>query len=259
VLLENKVAVVTGIGPGLGREIAVQLAREGAAVAIGARSEPYLEEVRDEIEATVGRAVAVRTDLAERADCDRIVQTAVDAFGGVDVVVQNGYAAPAFKTFEDADLDEWRYAMDVNLWGSLQVAKAAVPALKQRGGGSIIFVNSMITRKVLPLQGGYAISKGALMTAAQVLARELGQYKIRVNSVVPGWMWGPSVEGYFHYMEKQFGRTHDDLSAEITANIALGVIPPDEECARAAVFLASEMASMVTGQAIDVNGGEVFH
>lgn len=257
-LLENKVAVVTGIGPGLGREIAVQLAQEGAAVVVGARTESYLDEVRTEIEGAGGRAAAVRTDLAVRGECERIVQSAVDTFGGLDIVVQNGYAFPPFEMFEHADLDDWRHVMDVNLWGSLHVARAAVEPLKARGGGSITFVNSMIVRKVLALQGGYAISKGALMTAAQVLARELGQYKIRVNSLVPGWMWGPSVEGYFQ-MQEQAGRTHDDLNAEITANIALGVIPPDEECARAAVFLASDMASMVTGQAIDVNGGEVFH
>jgi NAD(P)-dependent dehydrogenase (short-subunit alcohol dehydrogenase family) len=258
VLLENKVAIVTGIGPGLGREIAVQFAREGAAVVLGARTESYLKDVQAEIEGAGGRAVALRTNIADRGDCDRIVDTARDEFGGVDVVVQNAYVAPAFKMFEDVDLDEWRLAMDVNFWGTLQVAQAAVPELKARGGGSMIFVNSMIIRKVLPLQGGYAASKGALMTATQVLARELGQYKIRVNSLVPGWMWGPAVEGYFSMMEAH-GRTHDDLYGEVTANIALGVIPPDDECARGAVFLASDLASTVTGQSIDVNGGEVFH
>jgi len=145
----------------------------------------------------------------------------------------------------------------VNLFGSLNVAQAAIPSLKARGGGSIVFVNSMLMRKVLPYQGGYATSKGALVTAAQVLARELGQYRIRVNSIVPGWMIGPSVEGYFDYMESQ-GKPKDELYAEIASNIALGVIPTDEECVGAATFLASDLASMITGQTIDVNGGEVF-
>ena len=256
-LLQDKVAVVTGIGPGLGRELAVQFAREGAAVAIGARTESYLDEVRAEIEADGGRVVAVPTDIADRAHCDRIIAAAVDAFGGVDSVVQNGFYSPAFEVFENADLDDWKRAMDVNLWGSLNLAQAAVPFLKERGGGSIVFVNSMIMRKVLPFQGGYATSKGALMTAAQVLARELGQYRIRVNSIVPGWMMGPSVEWYFQYMEEQ-GKPKDELYAEIASNIALGVIPTDEECAGAALFLASDLASMVTGQTVDVNGGEVF-
>jgi NAD(P)-dependent dehydrogenase (short-subunit alcohol dehydrogenase family) len=257
VLLENKVAVITGIGPGLGRELAVQFAREGAAVAIGARTESYLEEVRKEIDANGGRVVAVPTDIADREQCDRIIAAAADAFGSVDSVVQNGFASPPFDLFENADLDTWKRAMDVNLWGSLNVAQAAIPSLKARGGGSIVFVNSMTMRKVLPFQGGYATSKGALATAAQVLARELGQYRIRVNSIVPGWMMGPSVEWYFQYMEEQ-GKPKDELYAEIAANIALGVIPTDEECAGAALFLASDLASMITGQMVDVNGGEVF-
>jgi NAD(P)-dependent dehydrogenase (short-subunit alcohol dehydrogenase family) len=256
-LLEDKVAVITGIGPGLGRELAVQFAREGAAVAIGARTESYLEEVRDEIAADGGRVVAVPTDIADRAHCERIVAAAVDAFGGVDVVVQNAFAVPPFALFEDADLDTWKRALDVTLWGSLDLAQAAVPSLKARGGGSIVFVNSMIMRKPLPYQGGYATSKGALLTAAQVLARELGRYRIRVNSILPGWMLGPSVDVYFEMMEAQ-GKPREELYSEIASNIALGVIPTDEECVGAAMFLASDLASMVTGQTIDVNGGEVF-
>ena len=90
-LLENKVAVITGIGPGLGRELAVQFAREGAAVVIGARTESYLEEVRKEIDADGGRVVAVPTDIADRAHCEQIIAAAVDAFGGVDSIVQNGF------------------------------------------------------------------------------------------------------------------------------------------------------------------------
>ena len=117
----------------------------------------------------------------------------------------------------------------------------------------------MIVRKILPLQGGYAVSKAALMTAAQVLAKELGPYGIRVNSIVPGWMWGPSVEGYFKMMEKQTGKTVKASYDEIASAMPLGEIPPDEDCANAALFFASEMSRVITGQALDVNGGEVFH
>jgi NAD(P)-dependent dehydrogenase (short-subunit alcohol dehydrogenase family) len=149
--------------------------------------------------------------------------------------------------------------MDVNLFGSLQLTQSVLPTMKSQGSGSIIFVNSMIQRKVLPLQGGYATSKGALLTAAQVLAKELGPQKIRVNSIVPGWMWGPSVEGYFKMMESQTGKTSQESYDEIAKEIPLGEIPPDEDCANAAVFFASDMSSVITGQALDVNGGEVFH
>lgn len=256
--LDGKVIVITGLGPGLGREIAVLFAREGAALALGCRTEAYLEEVRAEIADAGGRVIAVPTDITDPDQCRRIVAAAVDGFGGIDGVLQNGFSPGSFTTFEDADLADWRRAMDVNCWGSLQVAQAAVPALKERGGGTITFVNSMVVRKPLPTQGGYATSKGALMTASQVLARELGRYRIRVNSLTPGWMLGPSVDIYFAMME-QMGRSYDEVYAEIASQISLGVVPTDDECARAAVFLASDASVMVTGQSIDVNGGEVFH
>jgi len=257
-LLQDKVCVVTGLGPGLGREVSMLFAQEGASVVIGSRTEAYVEEVTAEIVAAGGQVVGVPTDITDRSQCERILQTAADTFGGIDVVLQNGFMSPPFEMFEHADLAKWRTAMNVNTWGSLELAQAAVPHLKARGGGSIVMVSSMISRKVLPMQGGYAISKGALNTAVQVLARELGQYKIRVNSIVPGWMMGPSVEWYFEFMESQ-GTPKDELYAEISSNIALGVIPTDDECAKAALFLASDLSSMVTGAGIDVNGGEVFH
>jgi NAD(P)-dependent dehydrogenase (short-subunit alcohol dehydrogenase family) len=258
-LLKDKRCIVSGIGPGLGKEIALAFAREGADVALGARTESYLEEVHGEIEALGRRAVHARTDITDQAQCDALVQAALDAFGGIDVLVHNAFAPDVFKLFEDVDLGAWRQIMDVNLFGSLQLTKSAIPQMKAQGGGSIVFVNSMIMRKVLPLQGGYATSKGALMTAAQVLAKELGPHKIRVNSIVPGWMWGPSVEMYFDMMEKGSGKPVQESYDEIAAEIPLGEIPPDDDCANAAVFFASDLSSVITGQALDVNGGEVFH
>jgi NAD(P)-dependent dehydrogenase (short-subunit alcohol dehydrogenase family) len=258
-LLKDKVGIVSGVGPGLGREIALAFAREGAAVVLGARTESYLETVRAEIDGLGGHAAAVVTDITDRAQCERLVDSARDAFGRVDVLVHNAFAPDVFQPFESVDLDAWRHIMDVNLFGSLQLTKAAIPTMKAQGAGSIVFVNSMIVRKILPLQGGYATSKGALLTAAQVLAKELGPHHIRVNSIVPGWMWGPSVQGYFRMMEQQTGRPNQEQYDEIAAQIPLGEIPPDEDCANAAVFFASDLSSVVTGQALDVNGGEVFH
>ena len=137
-------------------------AREGADVALGARTESYLEEVHGEIEALGRRAVHVRTDITDQGQCDALVQATVDAFGGVDVLVHNAFAPDVFQPFEDVDLAAWRQIMDVNLFGSLQLTKSAIPQMKAQESGSIVFVNSMIMRKVLPLQGGYATSKGAL-------------------------------------------------------------------------------------------------
>jgi NAD(P)-dependent dehydrogenase (short-subunit alcohol dehydrogenase family) len=258
-LLKDKVAIVSGVGPGLGKEIALAFAREGADLVLGARTEPYLAEVQAEIEGLGRRARYAPTDITDQTQCDRLVRTATDEFGRVDVLVNNAFAPDVFQLFEDVDLDAWRRIVDVNLFGSLQLTKAVIPVMKDQGGGSIVFVNSMIIRKILPLQGGYATSKGALMTAAQVLAKELGPHKIRVNSIVPGWMWGPSVQGYFAMTEKHTGKAVQEQYDEIASQIALGLIPTDDDCANAAVFFASDLSSVITGQALDVNGGEVFH
>ncbi|MEX0665894.1 MAG: SDR family oxidoreductase [Acidimicrobiia bacterium] len=257
-LLEGKVCIVSGVGPGLGKEISLAFAREGADVVLGARTESYLLEVQGEVGRLGQRAVSVPTDITDTEQCQRLVETATSELGKLDVLVHNAFAPDVFQPFESVDLDAWRRIMEVNLFGSLNLTHAAIPVMKSQGSGSIVFVNSMIQRKVLPLQGGYATSKGALITAAQVLAKELGAHGIRVNSIVPGWMWGPSVEMYFSMMEKQTGKSPQDSYDEIASQIPLREIPPDEDCANAAVFFASDMSSVITGQALDVNGGEVF-
>jgi NAD(P)-dependent dehydrogenase (short-subunit alcohol dehydrogenase family) len=258
VLLQGKVAIVSGVGPGLGQEIALAFAREGAAVALGARTETFLKEVAARIEEGGGRAVAVPTDITDAGQCHNLVARCVDEFGGLDCLVNSAFRPDVFRKFERVDLADWRAIFDVNVFGTLQLTQAAIPALKERGGGSIVFINSMVVRKPLPRQGGYAASKGALLTAAQVLAKELGAYRIRVNSVVPGWMDGPPVRGLFDAVAANGGKSVEEQEAEIVSQIPLGFLPPDEDCANAAVFFASDLAAVITGQTLDANGGEVF-
>jgi NAD(P)-dependent dehydrogenase (short-subunit alcohol dehydrogenase family) len=119
-------------------------------------------------------------------------------------------------------------------------------------------VNSQIVRRALPGRGAYATSKAALLTAAQVLARELGPYGIRVNSVVPGAMWGPPLRDHFERLADRAGTSVDEQYQRRSAPLALSRIPTDAECAGAVVFLASELSSAMTGQTVDVNGGETF-
>jgi NAD(P)-dependent dehydrogenase (short-subunit alcohol dehydrogenase family) len=257
-LLEGKRAIVTGVGPGLGRSIAVALAREGAAVALAARTESVLKEVAAEIEAGGGRALAVPTDVSDKAQCARLVDAAVAELGGVDVLASSAFVPDVFQPFESVDLDEWRRMFDVNLFGALQVAQQVVAPMRAAGRGSIVFVGSMTIRKPYKRESGYATSKGALLVAGRALASELGPDGIRVNMVVPGWMWGPNVQAYFSYREQTKGTPVQDQIDEVTANIPLRTIPTPDEVAGAVVFFASDLASMVTGQSLDVNGGEVF-
>lgn len=257
-LLADKVAVVTGVGPGLGRAAAFALAREGAAVGLVARTESRLEEVAKEIQAAGGRAVVIPGNIAKPEDCARVAETAIATFGGIDILVNSAFRGDRSEPFDTADLTLWRKVFDVNLWGALQLTQACVPALKARGGGSVVNIASMSARLIRPNDGGYSTSKGALLTATKSLAMDLAPHHIRVNAVVPGWIWGPNVQTYVDWQVGERGVTPEAVIAEITKDIPLGEIPPQEDIAEAIVFFASGMSRMITGQSLDVNGGEFF-
>jgi NAD(P)-dependent dehydrogenase (short-subunit alcohol dehydrogenase family) len=257
-LLAEKVAVVTGVGAGLGKAAAFALAREGAAVALVARTESRLDEVADEIHLLGGKALSVRGSVASAEDCARIAETVTDKLGGIDIVVNSAFRGDKSEPFESADLDFWRKVYEVNLWGPLQLVQACFPAMKARGGGSVVNIASMSARLIRPNDGGYSSSKGALLTATKSMAIDLAPHRIRVNAVVPGWIWGPNVQTYVDWQVSERGCAPEDVIAEITEGIPLGEIPPQEDIAEAIVFFASGMSRMITGQSLDVNGGEFF-
>jgi NAD(P)-dependent dehydrogenase (short-subunit alcohol dehydrogenase family) len=258
-LLQDRVVVVSGIGPGMGREIALACAREGADVALAARTPAALEEVAAAVRACGRRALPVATDVADAGQCRRLVDAAVGEFGRVDVLVNNAFASRPYALIEQASMDDWRRIFDVNLFGSVQLSQAVVPHMKARGGGSIVMVNSMSIRVIEPAMGGYAASKAALMAAAQTMAKELGPHGIRVNSVVPGYIWSDKMEAYFRQVAADRGTTYEAVHAEMTARTALHHIPDSAEIADAVLFFASDLSRAVTGQALDVNGGHFFH
>ncbi len=258
-LLTGRVAIVSGIGPGLGRDAALALAREGADLALGARTEALLESVAQEVRALGRRTVAVPTDVTSEEACRRLVAATRDNLGRVDVLVNNAFHPGTYVPVAEADLEDWRAPLDVNLLGSLRLTQAVVPVMREQGGGSICMVNSMIVRQVLPTMGSYAASKAALLAATQTLARELGPHGIRVNSVVPGYIWGPNLEQWFAQQATQRGVPPRQVYDEVASQIALRRIPDAEEIAGAVVFFASDLSRAVTGASLDVNGGHVFH
>jgi len=255
-MLADKVVIITGIGPGMGRKLALEATKAGAKLALAARSRDFLEGVAREVEAAGGAAIAVPTDVSRPEDCARLAAAAIQRFGRVDGLVNSAYGSGPFVPFEEADLADWRGAIEVTLFGSLQMIKAVLPQMKAQGDGAIVNVSTMETRKPLPGHGAYTVPKAALAGATRQLAVELGRYNIRVNSAVPGWMWGAPVEGYMTAAAKESGTSVEAMKAGIAANIPLGRIPPDEECAKSVLMLLSDYASQVTGAALEVNGGE---
>ncbi len=258
-LLDGKVVIVSGIGPGLGIELAMLAAKEGArGVAIAARTASKLDDAETAIRA-LGLAtpiVKAAIDIRDRAQCQRLVETTVGALGRIDALVNSAYVPGGFEPADSADLDDWRATLEVNLFGTMTLTQAVVPVMKRQGGGAIVMINSMVTRKPLAVQGGYTVSKAALTAATAQLALELGAAGIRVNSAYMGWMWGPPVENYLRATAEREGTTVEALAAAVARNIPLGRIPDDADCAKAALFLVSDYASAVTGAALDVNGGE---
>lgn len=257
-LLKDKVVIVSGIGPGLGQALSTLAAKEGAKVVVlAARTAEKLDTAEQEIaELGLGTTVLkVPTDISDAAQCKALAEKAAAECGQIDVLFNSAYDPGSFEPIESADLDGWRRAMDVNFFGTMQLTQACIPHMKVNGG-SIVMIATMVEHKPLATQGGYGASKSALRAATKHLALELGEYNIRVNSVHMGWMWGPSVEGYFAWQAQASGKSQEELIAEVTRSIPLGVIPDDADCAKAAVFFGSDYSTVVTGAALDVNGGE---
>ena len=257
-LLAGTVVVVSGVGPGLGRSIALQSARAGADVVLAARTAARLDEVAKEVIALGGRAVAIPTDITDEASAAHLAQAAHDAFGRVDTLVNNAFAIPPLTSLADADLAAIRAALDTNVVATLRLTRLFTEALAARRG-SVVMINSAVLRHSRPPFGGYKMAKSALLALARSLATELGPQGIRVNSVAPGYIWAESLKWYFGYLAEQRGVDRQQIYDETAATTDLRRLPEPDEVADAVVFLASSMARAITGQCLDVNAGEYHH
>jgi NAD(P)-dependent dehydrogenase (short-subunit alcohol dehydrogenase family) len=255
-LLKDKVVIVSGLGPGLGLDLARIAALEGAKVALGARNEDNLKSAAREIEEAGGEVLWRRTDVSNNEDCLALATAAADRWGGIDALVNNAFRSDPLELIETADFDTWRAIFDVNLFGSLQMAQACVPAMKQRGAGYIVNVSSMAHRKPVPTMGAYSAAKASLEGATRYLAKELGPYGIRANTARMGYIEGPTVTGYLGEVSRQTGASVEEVAKFLTNDISLGTIPGGQDCARAVLFLCTEWASAISGAVLDINGGD---
>ncbi|MFF5472973.1 SDR family oxidoreductase [Streptomyces achromogenes] len=259
-LLAGKTVVVSGVGAGLGRQVAAAVVREGGNAVLGARTGSALAEAAAGIDPEGTRTAYRAADITDEGRCEALAALALERFGGIDAVVHVAALDSHFGGLADADFAAWRAVLDVNLLGTLRMTRACLPALRAGGGGSVVFIGtqSAIAAPTEVRQAAYAASKGALTSAMYSLARELGPDRIRVNTVLPGWMWGPPVQAYTRFTARAEGVPEEEVRARLAGRMALPDLATDGDVAEAAVFLASDRARAITGQSLLVNAGEVM-
>ncbi|TML12562.1 MAG: SDR family oxidoreductase [Actinobacteria bacterium] len=229
VLLADKVAIVSGAGPGLGRSICVRFAGHGAKVVIGDLDEHALADSIAAVHAAGGQASGRITDITSRGDCDALVRHALDEFGSLDILVNDAYHGGDFSRFEDADLT------------------------------TLVMICTHGVDVIQPTFGAYTGSKAALAHLTKLLAAELGTQGIRVNAVFPGPIWGANLRGYLDAQADARGVAAQAVYDEFAAKNAMHALVLPDEIADSVVFLASDMARPITGQALYANAGESFH
>ncbi len=245
--LDGKVAIVTGGALGIGNAIAAGLAAEGARIVIADLSGA------EEAAAAFPDGVGLTVDAASEEAVEWMAEETVDRCGGIDVLVNNAglYATLAMRPFDQIPLEEWRRVMDVNVASMFLCCRAAVPRMRQRGGGAVVNISSGTPFRGVPFLLHYVTSKGAIVAFTRALAKELGRDAIRVNCVAPGFTMSAGVKANPDVIEKL-----RDVS------IAARTIQRDQEpedVVGACVYLAGPSASFVTGQTIVIDGGQTFH
>ena len=254
-MLENKVVVISGVGPALGTTLARRCAEAGADLVLAARTVERLEDVAKQITDIGRRAVTVGTDITDDAQVTNLVDETLKAYGKVDVLINNAFRVPSMRPLANTTFDHMRDAIELTAFGALRMIQGFTPALAE-ANGSIVNVNSMVVRHSQAKYGAYKMAKSALLAMSQSLATELGEQGIRVNSVLPGYIWGGTLQGYFEHQAGKYGTTVEEIYQAAAVNSDLKRLPTEDEVASAILFLASDLASGITGQALDVNCGE---
>ncbi|MEW5811094.1 MAG: SDR family oxidoreductase [Actinomycetota bacterium] len=254
-MLENKVVLISGVGPALGTTLARRCALEGADLVLAARTVERLDDVAAEIDRIGRRAVAVGTDITDDAQVANLVDKSLEAYGKVDVLINNAFKVPSMKPLAKTSFEHIRETFELTVLGALRLIQGLTPALTE-AKGSVVNVNSMVVRHSDPKQGAYKMAKSALLAMSQSLASELGTAGIRVNSVLPGYIWGGTLQGYFEHQAGKYGTTVEEIYKAAAVNSDLKRLPTEDEVASAILFMASDLSSGITGQALDVNCGE---
>ncbi|MBF8252434.1 MAG: SDR family oxidoreductase [Actinobacteria bacterium] len=259
--LENKVALVTGAGRGIGRAISIALAQEGAQLILTGRDLETLNETLrliSDIELAPTPLVC-QMDLLDSEGITTCVQSALEIFGHIDILVNNsgitGKSAPLWELTEA----EWDEGMDTNLKGAFLVSKAVIPSMIERKSGSIIFIGSITGKRPLANRSVYAASKLGMVGMMRTLALELGRYGVRVNHISPGFVEGPRLDGVIAQVAKNENVSPEDMNEQWLEMIPMGKFISPENIAQGVLFFASDRSGGTTGEDLNISGGLVMY
>jgi 3-oxoacyl-[acyl-carrier protein] reductase len=247
--LENKVALITGGASGIGEETAYLFAREKAKVVIADIDGPKGEEVSKKITEEGGQCIFIETDVSKAKDVKGMIDNTIDHFGRLDILFNNAGVSLPWTDLEEIGEDIWDNIINVNLKGVFLASKYAVPIMKRQGGGVIINTASMGAVRIRPRTIPYVVSKGGVITLTRALALELAPYHIRVNSISPAVVDTPL------FRKITAGMDFTEAKRAMIATIPLGKFIETKDIAYAALYLASDEASMITGINLQVDGG----
>ena len=254
--LQGKTTVVTASSAGLGKAIAVALGREGANVVMCSRSQERIEAAAADVRDQGVEVLPLEVDVTNPDDIERLISSAVDRFGGVDVLVSNAGGPPAgtFDRFDDA---AWQHAFELTLMSAVRLIRRTIPEMQQRGGGSIVVMTSSSIKQPIPHLLLSNVMRAGVSALAKTLSDELTGDNIRVNNLVPGRIATQRIEELDRANAERQGVDIETVTRQQLGNIPMGRYGDAEEFAAGAVFLASDAASYITGATLQVDGGMI--
>lgn len=253
--LKDKVAIITGGGSGIGRAISLAFASEGAIVVVAARTLPRLKEVADDIHSRGGTASAMAVDIADEINVQEMVARTVKEYGRIDVLVNNAGIPGPTANIADMDLDKWNEVLSINLTGAMLCSREVLANMILRKSGSIINISSVGGMSGFPMRSPYCVSKMGIIGLTETMATEVGDYNIRVNCISPGAVSGDRVLNAARAKGKALGIDYTKVLERLTKDYSLKRLIEPSEVATAAVFLASDDASAITGHTLVVSCG----
>ncbi len=259
-LLAEKVALVTGGSRGIGRAIARRFAAEGARVVVTSRTTQALEAVASEIIQAGGLAVSVAGDVSHEDDCRRMVTTAREKFGAVHILVNNAGDYGPVKPVEEIQPSEWDQTIAVHLRGAFLLTRLVLPEMYRRGSGVILNISSLSAKSAFRWGSPYAAAKAGLLGLTRVAAAEGARRGVRVNALCPGPVTETQMsKNLGHVLAERLQVSNEEQLASFLEGILMGRGQTADEIAAAALFLVSDQASAITGQALNVDGGAAFY